>query len=243
MTTKTLKTETGLSAADYMRKATLETSLEKFHPDLHDAVRQRHESVQIDESRGSMTTSWTLGQLYTPEASKKFAREIEKFVTKNKSRIKKLGERYRHLQAEMSKADKARDQLRSNNYDNYHNTRDAWKNIAKPLGIHPILTDKGQISRSKMQKVVQKKGEKEAKRLLDIYNEQYIPQVNKALKKAQANTKTLSQADSNKIESRNRLVPECNEVLKQLALLSANTYDARKDEFKKIEGYWGSDYF
>jgi len=39
------------------------------------------------------------------------------------------------------------------------------------------------------------------------------------------------------------LVPECNEVLKQLALLSANTYDARKDEFKKIEGYWGSDYF
>lgn len=242
MTTKTIKTQTGLSAADYMKQATLNQSLERFHPDLHDAVRERHKSIKIDESRDNMT-SWQLGQLYTPEASKKFAKEIEKFVAKNRIRIKQLGERYRHLQAEMSKADKARDQLRSNNYDNYHNQRDAWKNIAKPLGIHPILTNNGQISRSKLKKLMTKKGEKEAKRLLDIYNNQYIPQANKALKQAQDNSKTLSESDSAKIEARNQLVPECNQVLKELALLSANTYDARKDEFRKIEGRWGSDYY
>ena len=238
----TPKTKPALSAADYIKRTTLESSLEKFHPDLHDAVRERHKSVQVDESRGSMT-SFRLGQLYTPEASKKFATEIEKFVAKNKSRIKKLGARYRHLQAEMSKADEARNQLRSNNYDNYHSQRDAWKNIAKPLGIHPILTNNGQVSRSKLKKVMDKKGQKEAQRLLDVYNKQYIPQVNKALDKARSKIKTLSKADENKIEARNRLVPECNEVLKELALLSANTYDARKDEFRKIEGYWGSDYF
>ena len=238
----TTKTKPGLSAADYMKRQMLESSLEKFHPDLHDAVRERHKSVQIDESRDNMT-SFTLGQVYTPEASEKFAGEIVKFVAKNKSRIKKLGERYRHLQAEMSKADEARHNLSNNNYDNYHNQRDAWKNIAKPLGIHPILTNNGQVSRSKLKKVMDKKGQKEAQRLLDVYNKQYVPQVQKALAEVRSKTKTLSKADQDKIEARNRLVPECNEVLKELALLSANTYDARNDQFRKIEGYWGKDYF
>ena len=236
-------TTTSADAVQYIKERKLKLSLEQFHPDLHDAVRERHKSVAVDKTSTGVGAVFTMGQLYTPEASKKFKDEIIKFRNKHKKKITQLVKRYTEIQAEMSKASKARDQLRNNNYDNYHNRRDAWKNIAKPLGIHSLLTDKGQISKSKLQKLLSKKGEKEARRLLDIYNKQYIPQVNVALKKATSNKKYISDSDSKKLEARNKLVPEANALIKEVALLSAHTCDIRTGKFKEVEGYWGSDYY
>jgi hypothetical protein len=228
--TTTTKNET-----NYLADRFLQNDKERFHPDLHSALEARHKGIKMEHQTGKdgilATTIFSPYDMYEEAHQKAFDAEVQAFIIKNKPEVKRLFADYQRIEAEMAKADDAIKRSREANSHNYSMGRNAWKTIAKELGIHKYLTDNGGLSKAKLMRAVDKIGKSEATVVLEKYNKQYVPAVNKAMADNQSKKKSVSADDSKAIQVRNGYVNEINALRKQISLLSANSFNVRSGEF------------
>ena len=224
-----MTTTTKTSHTESMIKRFLQNDKERFHPDLHDALEARLKGIKISGDKGMVT--FMPMDMYEKDHQEAFNAKVQAFIIKNKPEIKKLFAEYQRVEAEMAKADDALERARDANSHTYSMGRDAWKTIAKDLGIHKYLTDNGGMSKAKLMRAVDKIGKSEATAVLEKYNKQYVPAVNKAMADNQSKKKSVSADDSKAIQVRNGYVNEINALRKQISLLSANSFNVRSGEF------------
>lgn len=144
------------------------------HPDIHKAIEEVYAK---DESIKSYGNSW----MYSPydSTSHEAVRKIEEeFAKKNHKKLAELNQQLMDARSEMSQYEKAAKESSDLGYELQQGRRMMWKDVAKKLNIHQYLTGSGQLS---VAKVRNKHKEDQAKvlEILDIYNKQYVPEVNR----------------------------------------------------------------
>jgi hypothetical protein len=224
-----MTTTTKKSHKEAMIARMLADDKERYHPDLHGALEQRQKGIKIGGSDDMLVM--TPSDMYEEDYQKVWEAEVQAFIIKHKPEVKRLFADYQRIELEMAKADDAIKRAREANSHNYHMGRDAWKTIAKDLDIHKYLTDNGAISKAKVMRAVKKIGKEGATAVLEKYNKQYVPAVNKAMADNQSKKKTVSADDSEAIRVRNGYVNEINALRNKIALLSANKFNVRTGEY------------
>ena len=142
---------------------------------------------------------------------------MQKIRERNADAIAELEPTLAKLHEEIKALQTRARELTSKNYEAGRKVKRTWKDLAKELGLNKYLTPNGSLSRAN---AIKHTGGDRAKlqEVLDLYNKQFVPQVN-ALTRAAAEPYKPSEEDKNftnmfnaKINEYNRLLSKKNEL-------------------------------
>lgn len=129
----------------------------------------------------------------------------EKKRQDNAEEIKQIEDHIQQLLEERKPYEVVEQPMRDAEREYRRDHKDAWRKVAEPLGIKKYLTNNGAISKAKVRAL----GETEGRRILDIYNTQYVNAVN-------AETKRVHQDYQLKIAYYKRAAEEYNRLTNQI---------------------------
>ena len=113
----------------------------------------------------------------------KVSLERDKISEQNADEIKKVDAKIDALRAEIDGMKNRAKKIRNFN-EKANDARDtAWKKIAKELNIKQYMTSNGGLSTAKTK--ARADGKAEWMRICDVYNRQFVPQINAAIQKIQ----------------------------------------------------------
>lgn len=145
--------------------------------------------------------------------------EVNKEITKTQERLRDLNkDAIEALRPKLDKLKKEVDDLNKQVFELTQRRRaferqqtKGWQQLAAELGIKKYLTANGSFSMAKVRKLPMEEGQS----ILDIYNKQYVPQVN-ALMKQQREGYVETAEDRALVEQYNAKVREYNSVATQM---------------------------
>ena len=151
------------------------------------------------------------------EAHKAAQAAMQKIQERNADAIAELEPKLAALNDEIKALQTRARELQAKNYEAGSKVKRTWKDLAKELGLNKYLTPNGSLSKAN---VIKHTGGDRAKvqEVLDIYNKQFVPQVN-ALTRAAAEPYKPSEDDKKfsnmfnaKVNEYNRLLMKKNEL-------------------------------
>ena len=135
---------------------------------------------------------------------------IQKIRERNADAIAELAPTLKKLSEEIKALQPRASELTSKNYEGGRKIKRTWKDLAKELGLNKYLTSNGGLSRAN---VIKHTGGDRTKlqEVLDLYNKQFVPQVN-ALTRAAAEPYKPSEEEINFTTMFNAKVNEFNRL-------------------------------
>ena len=143
---------------------------------------------------------------------------MQKIQERNADAIAELEPKLAELHEEIKALQTRARELTSKNYEAGRKVKRTWKDLAKELGLNKYLTPSGSLSKAN---AIKHTGGDRAKlqEILDLYNKQYVPQVN-ALTRAAAEPYKPSEEDNTFSNMFNAKVNEYNALLRKKNELS-----------------------
>lgn len=143
---------------------------------------------------------------------------MQKIQERNADAIAELEPTLAKLDEEIKALQTRARELTSKNYEAGRKVKRTWKDLAKELGLNKYLTPSGGLSKANV--IKHTKGDRaKLQEVLDLYNKQYVPQVN-ALTRAAAEPYKPSEEDKNFTNMFNAKVNEYNALLRKKNELS-----------------------
>lgn len=143
---------------------------------------------------------------------------MQKIQERNADAIAELEPTLAKLHEEIKSLQTRARELKSKNYEAGRKVKRTWKDLAKELGLNKYLTTNGSLSRAN---AIKHTGGDRAKlqEVLDLYNKQFVPQVN-ALTRAAAEPYKPTDEEINFTNMFNAKINEYNRILSKKNELS-----------------------
>jgi len=204
---------------------------ERYHPDLHPAIRELTKYSQItfwDSENPSYMMEAIMDQWsqWPKERVAEFKEALHAFCVRQKPNLDKVCEQYKKVKKELAELSEGAHRVSSQAWQHSYKQRQTWKDVAKDLKIHQYLTGNGGLSRAKILK--KHSGDQDKiKEIFELYNTQYVPKANELMRKNHENKPKVNEQDEQQRQRYNELVPEANRLQREILLLSGNLLDPK----------------
>lgn len=170
----------------------------------------------VNKHRTVTNFGYTIDSDQMIAAAQELREASEKKQQQNADAIEQLNQKIDSIQQQMEQYKDTDAAARKLNSWYESNRRDAWKTVAKDLGIHKYLTGNGAMSRAKLSS----KPQDEIQSVLDTYNNKYVGEVNQLVDKIHGEYNTKISQYREDMDKHNQLAREHNRLVQQLNQLS-----------------------